>query len=635
MSSLFLALSLLVSVTLALPATTSRRFSARYNDELNTIGKRETVVRGNVQGTIGLGDNSDLYVLCLQFFVVWSNLNLIGFYTVPIQLGDTTAVVNLDTGSSDLWVISTDCATNACAKAGRTTRVPTLGLTKTGAQVTMRYGDSTTGTYAVGPIAAETVSIAGVAIDNQLFAAINDTTNSVVQFGAAGIFGLGFPSESQIQAAAVIKQFGKTGTTDHFVASSYADGPLISRIAQSGALQMPMFTISLQRSTIDISGTGALTLGTLPDGVDNSSLTWVPVRLYSPAEGGITPPTFASNEVYPLRWEIDLDGVFLDGVELAPSKIPTSGNVDANRMSALIDTGNSILRGAKRRRRDATLACAKAHNLTFKIGGKMFPIDPRDLPGPVASNNASTCVIDNLVATDPPGVGALFRWSLGDPFMKSNLVAFHYGNLTNPSQDPPRIGFLSQVPANAAALLTQAVQDAVEDGGNFESTIVVAPTAAADLEAEVTVVAVSASLQAAQLTATHAPATTAPAKTAAPAASGGAAEAAPAPIPSGSTSNGKTSTKSNGATPRTGIWDPWLVALGAVALSATLTTDTTSKHALVCRIYIALHWYKHCPHQGADWFMNVCASLRLHFVVDASSGEESDRSVSNPDAVSE
>jgi len=571
MSSLFLALSLLVSVTLALPATTSRRFSARYNEELDTIGKRETVVRGNVEGTIGLGDNSDL------------------LYTVPIQLGDTTTVVNLDTGSSDLWVISTDCATNACAKAGRTARVPTLGLTKTGAQVTMRYGDSTTGTYATGPIAAETVSIAGVAIDNQLFAAINDTTNSVVQFGAAGIFGLGFPSESQIQGAAVIKQFGKTGTTDHFVASSYADGPLISRIAQSGALQMPMFTISLQRSTIDISGTGALTLGTLPDGVDNSSLTWVPVRLYSPADGGITPPTFAPNEVYPLRWEIDLDGVFLDGVELAPSKVPTTGNVDANRMSALIDTGNSILRGpsdvvqnilgtispnySPDEPNSATLACAKAHNLTFKIGGKMFPIDPRDLPGPVSPNDASNCVIDNLVATDAPGVGALFRWSLGDPFMKSNLVAFHYGNLTNPSQDPPRIGFLSQVPANAAALLTQAVQDAVEDGGNFESTIVVAPTAAADLEAEVTVVAVSASLQAAQLTATHAPATTAPAKTAAPGANGEAGKAAaPAPAPSGSTSNSKTSTKSNGAAPSMmGIWDPWLVALGAAALSAVMT----------------------------------------------------------------
>ncbi|KAJ7680759.1 aspartic peptidase domain-containing protein [Mycena polygramma] len=556
--SLILALSLLVSYTLALPAPLSRRFSARHHDELNTVGRR-----GTVDGSIGLGDNSDL------------------LYTVPLQIGDTTTVVNLDTGSSDLWVISSDCVADACAKSS-TMRVPAATLRKTGANVTMRYGDSSTGTFASGPIAMDTVSIAGVAIDNQLFAAIDDTTNTVVQFGAAGIFGLGFPSESQIQGQAVTHQFGTTATTDHLIAASYAAGPLISRIAQSGALQMPMFTISLQRSTIDISGTGALTLGTLPAGVDNSSLTWVPVRLYSAADGGLAPPTFAPNETYPLRWEIDLDGVFLDGVELAPSKVPTSGGVNATRMSALIDTGNSILRGPSdvvssilstispnyqaTVPNSATLACAKAHNLAFKIGGQMFPIDPRDLPGPASPNDASTCVIDNVVATDAPGIGALFRWSLGDPFMKSNLVAFHYGNLTHPSQDPPRIGFLSQVPANAAALLTQAVQDAVENGGNFENSIVVAPTAAAEAEAEVTVVAVSASEQAAALTATHAPAAAVPtAAAAAPSGKVAAPESAPAALPSGNTEGNKSKVNGNAAH-RLGAWDPRLVAFSTAAL---------------------------------------------------------------------
>ena len=54
----------------------------------------------------------------------------------------------------------------------------------------------------------------------------------------------------------------------------------------------------LQRDTIDVSGNnGALTIGKLPDGVDNSSLTWVPVRLYSPGNGGLSPPTFAPGEV--------------------------------------------------------------------------------------------------------------------------------------------------------------------------------------------------------------------------------------------------------------------------------------------------------------------------------------------------
>jgi hypothetical protein len=50
---------------------------------------------------------------------------------------------------------------------------------------------------------------------------------------------------SQILTTAVNNQFGQTATTDHFIASSFADGPLISRIAQSGALEMPIFTVNV------------------------------------------------------------------------------------------------------------------------------------------------------------------------------------------------------------------------------------------------------------------------------------------------------------------------------------------------------------------------------------------------------
>lgn len=58
--------------------------------------------------------------------------------------------------------------------------------------------------------------------------------------------------------------------------------------------------ITLQRDTIDVSGEGQITIGQLPDGVDNSSITWVPVRLYDSADGGLDAPSFAPNEVYPL-----------------------------------------------------------------------------------------------------------------------------------------------------------------------------------------------------------------------------------------------------------------------------------------------------------------------------------------------
>jgi len=58
----------------------------------------------------------------------------------------------------------------------------------------MNYGDSTTGTYAGGPVGLEKATIAEVSITGQYFAAVNATNNTVVKSGAAGIIGLGFPA---------------------------------------------------------------------------------------------------------------------------------------------------------------------------------------------------------------------------------------------------------------------------------------------------------------------------------------------------------------------------------------------------------------------------------------------------------
>lgn len=113
--------------------------------------------------------------------------------------------------------------------------------------------------------------------------------------------------------------------------------------------------------------------------------------------------------------------------------------------------------------------CSTPHTLAFQIGGKMFPIDPRDFTTQYEEGDATYCSADNLVGTDVPSPGALFTWNLGDPFFKSNVVIFYYGNLTHPSMDPPRIGFLSTVPKDASELHQIAVEAAQQNGGDFAS----------------------------------------------------------------------------------------------------------------------------------------------------------------------
>ncbi|KAI0826929.1 acid protease [Trametes gibbosa] len=441
----------------------SRRVVARDADDGDVLG-----------GSVGLGDSADL------------------FYTVAVTVGNSTTSVNLDTGSSDLWVMSTACRTKQCRQSTSAPYDVSKTFKSLGGSVDLRYGDSVTGTHASGPVGRDTVTLAGLTLEGQTLAAVNDTDNSAVGNGGAGILGLGFPAQSFVQAAAINAEFPSALSTDTFVEQTAKSGPLISRLILGDEIDDPLFSITLQRNTIDVSGEGQITIGQLPDDVDNSTVTWVPVRLYDPADGGLAAPSFAPNEKYPLRWEVDIDAVYLDGKKLPDSTQQPNG-IKKPSVSALIDTGNSLIRGpsdvvnsilskvSPAYAADSTaqplLPCDDGHNLTFQIGGKLFPVDPRDFVSQNKRGDATNCVASNVVSTDAPSLGALFSWNLGDPFLKSNMVVFYYGNLTHPSVDPPRIGFVSLVPQNADALLDDAVEDAQKAGGVFESKADSAPTA--------------------------------------------------------------------------------------------------------------------------------------------------------------
>ncbi|KJA24015.1 hypothetical protein HYPSUDRAFT_65826 [Hypholoma sublateritium FD-334 SS-4] len=418
---------------------------------------------------LGIGNNLDL------------ERGVNRLYTVPVELGGKVFHVNLDTGSSDLWLVSDKCHTNACRGAS-VARYPTSFFRTTSMDVEMLYGDSKSGTFASGTVGLDTASIAGIALPRHPFALIEDTNNLLVQFGASGIFGLSFPAASTVQAALLGTEEGSDIDVDDYVHSIESNGPLLSRMTEAKVLDIPTFSISLERHTNGLDGKGLLTIGNLPEGIDNSSLTWVPVRLYPGKDGGMGTFSAAPEEV---RWEIEIDGVFLEGQRLPESTTPANG-VDSERVSALIDTGNSLLRGPEdvvvkilqtlSPRFDPNVAgsvpsvpCGMAPALSFQIGGQMFPIDPRDFVSQLDPEDAVACQADNLVPTDPPSYGNLFRWSLGTPFFRSNLVVFHYGNLTHPSVDPPRIGLRSNVPANAYFLMREAVKIAAEKGTSLLS----------------------------------------------------------------------------------------------------------------------------------------------------------------------
>ncbi|KAF5367290.1 hypothetical protein D9615_010453 [Tricholomella constricta] len=482
------------------------------------IHKRKTTTslrRRGASGSIGLGNFIDVT------------------YNVLVTVGGVSTPVVLDTGSSDLWVIS-----DACRKCSTAVQLyPQQTFQSVGLEARLLYGDSRTGTHAFGLIGKDTVDLAGLTLQNQFFAAINDTNTSVEDTGSAGIFGLGFPVNSVIwttifideRQSGVLKrelidtQYNRpnfpelsklynnfaahlsrltfpnigdlyggskskhktrqasAGFSEAISESYTRTGPLLSRLVATNALTLPQFTITLQRDTVDVGGNvGLLSIGELPKGIKSESMTWVPLRTYSVDQGGLPAPPDSPIEEYPITWEVFIDDVFLDGEKLPRSTLSPS----TIALSALVDTGNSLLRGPAdvvqgiRTKLGARFPCNEPHTLAFQIGGKMFPVDPRDFVNQEFIDSVSLCSA-NLVATDPPAEGRyLYSWSLGDPFLKSVLASYHYGNLTHPSRDRPRMGFLSTVPSDADDKLKAAVAAAAKNGGNFPMLSEPAPTGA-------------------------------------------------------------------------------------------------------------------------------------------------------------
>ncbi|KIL64999.1 hypothetical protein M378DRAFT_77450 [Amanita muscaria Koide BX008] len=466
---------------------------------LRTRSPHSNWERRGLQANAGLGDYFDV------------------LYNVLVTVGGTALPLVLDTGSSDLWVASQSCTTGCGNNMASLYSLQTFH--SSGLSAHLYYGDASSGTYAFGEIGYDTTTLAGLTLPNQYLAAINNTNTSILDTGSSGIFGLGFPinsaifdallnaSQSSLSRRTVVDEETPqidinyhrstfpgllshlssgvnqrpTPTVEQILGYFSTLGPMFSRSVAAGSMAEPMFSVTLQRDTIELGGNvGMLSIGELPPNVKNESLTWVPLRAYTPTQGGLPGPSNSPNEVYPITWEVFLDDVYLDGIKLPRSQL-TSPDI---QLSALLDTGNSIIRGPSDVVQfiTATLGsvfpCDEPHTLSFSIGGHLFPVDPRDFVFSVNDNDVSTCAM-NIAPTNTPHTGGfLFSWSLGDPFLKSVLSAYYYGNLTYPSQDNPRIGLLSTVPSDAGERLKTDVRNANQSGHGFPSQAEPAPTGA-------------------------------------------------------------------------------------------------------------------------------------------------------------
>lgn len=116
-------------------------------------------------------------------------------YTLPVKVGAKNQEFSLqiDTGSSDLWIASTSCYTSSCSSAKGHLYNPNAAI-PTNRTFEISYFSGS----ASGPIVWDSVSLGDYTIDHQALAAVTDVKDEPLAPNFTGILGLAPPPNSVI-----------------------------------------------------------------------------------------------------------------------------------------------------------------------------------------------------------------------------------------------------------------------------------------------------------------------------------------------------------------------------------------------------------------------------------------------------
>lgn len=345
------------------------------------------------------------------------------FFTV-LKIGEINFRVALDTASSDLWVVSTQCRTRQCAQVPAYPLVAyqSPSFISVDGNATVFSASYADGTTASGFVAQETVQLANLTISGQHIGLVVES-NVTLTDQVSGILGLGFPRLSSISRAATA-------------------APFFTTLAYRGLLDYPLFALSLTRDH-----TGSLTLGGIDASVvnDTSRITWNRVASFAPFlnEANATAATY-------LQWAIPLTSFSVNGTSLTPN--PTYSELTERRSLALIDVGAAGITGPVQdvsrifaqiegaRIVDTAagqwvVPCDTLVPMTFTFGTATYTLLAEDyIIGP-ASGNPNLCL--SWPRASPPHPDGI-DWQLGAPFLRTVYSIFSFGIDT---KEPPFIGF--------------------------------------------------------------------------------------------------------------------------------------------------------------------------------------------------
>ncbi|KAI5204653.1 Asp-domain-containing protein [Aureobasidium subglaciale] len=290
--------------------------------------------------------------------------------------------VVLDTGSSNLWIPSSDCGSIACYLHNKYSHSDSSSYKKNGSEFAIQYGSGAVKGY----ISQDTVQIGDIKIKNQLFGETTEEPGLAFAFGRFdGILGLGYDT----------------------ISVNKIPPPFYSMIDQ-GLLDDPVFAFYLS-DTNDKEAESEAIFGGINKDHYTGELTKLPLR----------------RKAY---WEVDLDAISF-GKETA----------EFDNMGAILDTGTSLIAlpsaiaellnsqiGAKKGYNGQyTVECSKRDSLpdlSFTLTGYNFTITPYDYILEVQGS----CISSFMGFDIPEPAGPLAI--LGDAFLRRYYSVYDLGS---------------------------------------------------------------------------------------------------------------------------------------------------------------------------------------------------------------
>ncbi|XP_053112359.1 cathepsin E-like [Hemicordylus capensis] len=305
---------------------------------------------------------------------------------VSVGTPPQTFTVVFDTGSSNFWIPSAYCISDACRMHQKFKPFLSQSYTHGGRQFFIQYG---TGEL-MGIFSRDTVQISNISVVGQDFGeSILEPGKTFAEAKFDGIMGLGYPSLSE------------GGTL-----------PVFDNIMQQGLVEEPVFSFYLNRGDNTENG-GELILGGIDHSLYHGSIHWVPVTVRR-------------------YWQIHIDNV-----RSQEQSICDSG------CEAIVDSGTSLILGPAKKIKwiqekigaspsmfgEFLVDCRRMPYLptiTFTIGGRKFEITAEHYIIKEMIEDEVVCIsgfqTQQMDTSDEPA------WILGDVFMSAFYCIFDRGN---------------------------------------------------------------------------------------------------------------------------------------------------------------------------------------------------------------